>query len=289
MEKIRFGAVLVAGASPLEIKENTNIANNNDKNLILLDGKPMFIYVAEALNKARSINKLCVVGSKKLLSHISEYLGGVIFVESQNSFVNNLIRGCKRLNNEKTPLDKIVISTSDTPLIEPEHIDDFINSCYKVRNFRNSSVVLPIYKKDSGNKEVESIKPHYIIKVGGEKFRHGNLCIADQSFINELITSPYLYNLAEDLFSEKKKGVLPYIRFGIGKILKYIFKNKELTIQELEEVISTNLSNYLTQKNPVSKLDIILRAVVTNYPQFVVDVDYDTDLKKINKYFQNHK
>lgn len=289
MERIRFGAVLAAGASPLEIKENTNIPNSDDKNLILLNGKPMFIYAAEALNKTRSISKLCVVGSKELLPYISEYLDGVIFIKSQKSFVNNLIMGCERLNKEKPPLDKIVISTSDIPLIKPEHIDDLVDSCYKVRDFRDSSVVLPIYKKNSGNKEIESMKPHYFIKISGEKFRHANLCIADQSFIKELIKSHYLYSLIEDLFSKKKKGLLPYIKFGKGKILKYIFKNKELTIQELEDTVSINLSNYPTQKDPANKLCIILRTLITHYPQFVVDVDYDTDWRKVNKYFQNHK
>ncbi|MBU1204920.1 MAG: NTP transferase domain-containing protein [Nanoarchaeota archaeon] len=289
MEKIRFGAVLVAGPTPIEIKENTNIPNSYDKNLILLNGKPMFIYAAEALNKARSISKLCVVGSKELLPYISKYLDGVIFIKSQKTFVNNLIRGCKRLNEEKPPLDKIVISTSDIPLIRPEHIDDLVDSCYKVRDFRDSSVVLPIYKKNSGNKEIESMKPHYLIKITGERFRHANLCIADQSFIKELITSHYLYNMTEDLFSKKKMGLLPYIKFGRGKILKYIFKNKKLTIQELEDTVSINLSNYLTQKNPANKLCIILHTVITHYPQFVVDVDYDTDFGKVNKYFQNYQ
>jgi len=245
-----FNALILAGSKkigPLEI--NANVEN---KALILIDNKPIINYIIDALKGSKNINKIVVVGPKKMLSKgIDQKISKIL--NSGDTILENIEKGLNHFNSE----DSILILTSDIPLITPNAIDEFLEICIK----RNADVGYPIITKEKIIKKYSETERTYI------KMKEGMICGG-----NIALLKPEVFfqnkSLINELF-ENRKAIQKYVKIlGFKFIIKFLFKT--LTFKDIEKRISE-----IVGYNSI--------AVNVSFPEIMIDLDKISDLELIRK------
>lgn len=246
MEKV--SAVILAGKqgkSPFEGVEN--------KALIKIHNKPMVEYIIDALRGSERIGKIAVVGSKDELSPL---LGDKVdyIIEGNSRVTDNGLRGVEHFNGER----RVLIITSDIPLITGKAIADFIDNC----EASGADLCYPIVTKECCIDRYPDAKRTYTtIKEG--TFTGGNAF-----YIN-----PSIARKCHDLFThltENRKNTLKMAGvLGPRIILEFIFKR--LSISTVEKRVS-------------KLIGIKAKAIVSQYPEIGNDVDKPEDIVMAEKY-----
>jgi len=247
-------ALILAGGENAKPLENNHKIYN--KALLMINNIPMVEYVVDALNEAKDIQNVYVIGPKiELMPHIGEKVSQII--DATDSIVENVNIGISHINND----EKIMILTSDVPLITGKMIDDFIEECQNYDAF----LYYPVIKKELIIKKFpQTIRSYASLKEG--TFCGGNMVMMSSS----LFTTNKA--LLDEVF-QKRKDILKYAALlGAKFIIKYLFKC--LTIQEIEDR-AAEIVGY-----PV-------KAIMVNYPEMMIDLDklsdYELILQALNK------
>src|SRR6056297_1731472 len=110
-------ALILAGGKDTNSLENHHKLNN--KALLMINHVPMIEYVVDALNQAREIEDIVVVGPQlELMPHIGKKVSKII--DSTDSIIENIKIGIDYMKNNH----RIMVLTSDVPLITGKMIDD---------------------------------------------------------------------------------------------------------------------------------------------------------------------
>jgi GTP:adenosylcobinamide-phosphate guanylyltransferase len=247
-------ALILAGGKDTTSLESSHKINN--KALLMINNVPMIEYVVNALNQAQEIQNVIVVGPKAdLLPHIEKKVSQII--DSTDSFVENVKIGIDNIDND----EKLMILTSDVPLITGKMIDDFIKECQKYDAF----LYYPFIKKELILKKFpQTVRSYASLKEG--TFCGGNMVILESS----------LFNKNEELLNEvfqNRKDLKKYIALlGVKFIIKYLFRC--LTVQEIEDR-AAKIVGY-----PV-------KGVMVNYPEMMIDLDKLSDYELILQILNN--
>lgn len=247
-------ALILAGGKDTNSLENNHKINN--KALLMINNVPMIEYVVDALNQAREIQNVIVVGPKvDLMPHIEKKVSQII--DSTDSFVKNLRIGIDNINNN----EKFLILTSDVPLITGKMIDDFIKECQKYDAF----LYYPFIKKELIlEKFPQTVRSYATLKEG--TLCGGNMVIMESS----------LFNKNEELLDEvfrNRKDLKKYVALlGVKFIIKYLFKC--LTVKEIEDR-AAKIVGY-----PV-------KSIMVNYPEMMIDLDKLSDYELILQILNN--
>jgi GTP:adenosylcobinamide-phosphate guanylyltransferase len=247
-------ALILAGGKDVSSLENNHKINN--KALLMINNMPMIEYVVDALNQAQEIRDIIVIGPKiDLMPHIGKKVSKII--DSTDSIVENIKIGIDFLNND----EKLMIMTSDVPLITGLMIDDFVKKCQD----HDSFLYYPFIKKELIlEKFPQTIRSYASLKEG--IFCGGNM----------VIISSVLFNKNKELLDEvfqKRKDVKKYVALlGIKFIVKYLFKC--LTIQEIEE-------------RAAKIVGFSVKGIMVNYPEMMIDLDKLSDYELILQALHN--
>lgn len=244
--------ILAGGKDKSSLKEQHKL---NNKSLLMIKNIPMVEYVVDALRMAKEIDKIIVVGPKdKLVPCIGEKVTEI--VDSSDSIVNNIERGINYLND-----DRVIILTSDIPLITGEIIDNFIKKCQK----HDAFLFYPFISKETILKKYPDTIRSYA------NLKEGNLCGG-----NLVIISSSLFNQNKELLNElykNRKDIKKYAALlGVKFIFKYLFKC--LTIKEIEER-AAEIAGY-----PV-------KGIKMSEPEIVIDLDKISDYELILQILNN--
>jgi molybdopterin-guanine dinucleotide biosynthesis protein A len=163
--------ILAGGKDNGSLKEQHKL---NNKALLMIKNIPMVEYVVDALRMAKEVDKIIVVGPRdELVPYIGEKVTEVI--DASDSIVKNIEIGINYLND-----DRIIILTSDVPLITGEIIDNFIKKCQK----HNASLFYPFISKEIILKKYpNTIRSYANLKEGN--LCGGNLVIISSSLFNQ--------------------------------------------------------------------------------------------------------
>lgn len=153
------------------IPSRLNSVRLHEKPLILINGKSLVQRVYEQINKCKN-NIDCIVAtdSKKIYDHVKSFNGEVVITSDKH------ISGTDRCNEALELLNKsydLVINVQgDEPIINPELIDELINSfCLK------SDQILTPVKKTNDLKEINDqniVKVDFDSEMNAEKFYRKN-------------------------------------------------------------------------------------------------------------------
>ena len=239
--------VLAGRATGDALREYTQ---GSSKALIDIKGKPMIQYVTDALSAATRVKEIVIVGARDELEGV---LTGdkLKVIEGGDSIVENI-----RIAAQELPTDKrILIATSDIPLITGEIVDAFILQCEN----RQADMYYPIVEKSVNESKYPLVKRTYAALQEGT-FTGGNLTL-----IQPWIVEPCAPKVKR--FIENRKNVLKLSALlGLPFILKLILKM--LTIPELETKIS-------------SLWGIKAAAIISPFPEIGIDVDKPSDLQLV--------
>jgi GTP:adenosylcobinamide-phosphate guanylyltransferase len=247
-------AVVLAG----DDNHGQNIRGQNIKNkaLLLINSKPMLNYVLDVLVKIEEIAEIVVVGSEEIKEIINGY--NVKFIAHKGDIIDNVL-----VSKEGWEQGRLLVVTSDIPMITVEGIKDFIKKC----SIYQSQLFYPIVEKNCNEQEFPGVKRTYVSLKEGV-FTGGNILMIDVSCIEGAAKE------GKKLVDLRKSPIKLANYLGWVFLIKLLCKR--LTISELENRVS-------------SLLNLKAKAIISQYPQIGTDVDKDSDIDIAEKYLKNSK
>lgn len=248
-----FDAIILAGGSQGgALQEYTKV---NNQALIPIGEQMMVQYVIDALKGVASINKIAVVGAKQELGPYYENDPNVVLVEQGESHIATLFNGLKAL--ETRPDSKILVATSDIPLLSTEAVEDFLNQCAQ----KDGDLFYPIVPREINEQRFPGVKRTYVHLKDGV-FTGGNLFLVKVSIIEPCAAK------AEKLISLRKSPVALCRQIGPMFIIKYLLHR--LSLREVEIKFS-------------QLLGIRGYGIISSYPEVSIDVDKPSDLEFVRQ------
>ncbi len=223
----------------------------SSKAFIELQGKPMIMYVIDALRSSNQVDKIAVVGEKNQLTSLGTHIDMII--DSNDSMLNNIAAGVKYFKDDSM----LLISTCDIPLLTGEAVADFIGRSLELK----SDICYPIISKTTCQQAFPEARRTYATLKEGQ-FTGGNLFMLNPAILDKGI------DIAEQMISYRKSPAKMSRVLGLPFLLK--LAAGRLSIEEVE--------------NRVSKLlNIRGKAIISNYAEIGNDVDKPEDIETIEK------
>jgi len=233
-------AVILAGGSQEgEIEKKFGVLN---RALLVIRGKFMVEYVIEALKNTSSVGRVIIVGPVDVLrARIGSKVDAVV-PPGEDPFESTL-QGLKALGVH----EKVLVATSDLPLLRSEMISDFFARCEETEaDFYYPIVRKEVYQAKIGEGE------RTFVRVKEGCFTGGNLLFLDPKVVEAKS------NWIARVVANRKNPLAIARLLGIKVILKFLFRR--LSIQDVEERVE-------------KVLGMRGRAIITPYAEIGFDVD----------------
>ena len=243
-------ALILAGRKDDGAPESPHKLNN--KSLLMINNIPMIAYVVDALKQAKGIENIVVIGPKDdLMPYIGEKVHQI--VESTDSIIENIEIGMNAVDSNH----KIIVLTSDIPLITGEMIDRFIQKCQEYE----ADLYYPFISKELILKRYpDTVRTYATLREG--IFCGGNLAIFSRTLFMQnksLLLEMY----------QKRKSILKYATIlGLRCVVKYLWKS--LTIKEIENRASAIVG-------------FPVKGIIIDDPEIMIDLDKLSDYELISK------
>lgn len=239
-------AVVLAGGSCKGLSEAPA------KGLVEINGKPMVEYVLEALVACADIGRICVVVPPGICGPWTEKAD--IVVESDGSLTRNFANGVAGLKTYR----KVIVLSSDIPLLTPEAIGDFLKRCAE----EPARLYYPIIPEEAARRLFPEMKRTYV-KMKEGSFTGGNIALVDPSLVDSHA------GLMEEAYAMRKSPFKLAKRLGFAFVVRALFG--ALSIASAEKRVGEML------ESPV-------KAVITPFPEIGIDVDKPSDLEIVRKH-----
>lgn len=246
-----IGALVLAGSPNDGLLRSCS--NASYEALINIRGKLMVEYVVEALRLCERVQQIAIVGPKDALEPFFKESEREILVEHGESIIENVSRGLNSLSGN----NKILLVTSDIPLITQQSIDNFLDLCSE----EDADLYYPIVPREDVEKYYSGSMRTYV-KLKEGVYTGGNIFLFKPAIVNECM--PKGQKLVE-----ARKSPLKLCRIvGFMFLIKFLMKN--VSLKEAQRKVSRILG-------------INGRVVISMYPEIGVDVDKPSDLIMVNE------
>lgn len=238
-------AVVLAGAKNdgrLKAVDNTPY-----EAAIMIAGRPMLYYVLDALADVADIRRIVVVAPPGLFE--GDWQGKVQFVPCDATMVENIRRGLDALQTRR----KVLIVTSDIPLLTPAAVKDFISRCRQ----RNADLYYPIISRTANDQQFPGVKRTYV-RLREGVFTGGNMALLEP----EIVATCHRM-IGRAVAMRKKPWQLSRL-LGFKFIIKFLFNR--LSLAEIEN----RVGNILGFRGA---------AIICPYPEVGIDIDKPSDLQ----------
>jgi GTP:adenosylcobinamide-phosphate guanylyltransferase len=242
---MRVDAVVLAGAKNDGKLQQADPAEFEA--LIDINGKVMLDYVLAALRGCEEIGRVVVVGPDCLAERVTA--PNIEYIRCGETMFDNLRLGIASLQSDT----KVLIVTSDIPLIEPEAIQDFIRRCNTVE----ADVYYPITSKEVNEQKYPGVHRTYVTLQEGV-FTGGNLVLLSPDFVEHR-----QHLIIKAIMMRKKPWQLARL-LGF-KSFVHMMTNK-LSIREIEARVEQNMGFKGI-------------GIISPYPEVGIDVDKPSDLE----------
>lgn len=222
--------------------------------LIEIGGKPMVSFVVDALLNVEEIRNVVVVGP---WSELSKCLSDsrIKIVESGNGIIDNVLIALENMQ----PTEKVVVATADIPMLTPEAIKDFLDSCSRI----DADFYYPIVAKEENEKQYPGMRRTYV-KLREGTFTGGNIFLVNPQVVQNCVEA------AKRIIAHRKQPLQLSRILGIKFIFQFLLGT--LTLPE----VSQRVSEILTLRGAV---------IVSAYPEVGIDVDKPSDLDLVRHRF----
>lgn len=209
---------------------------------IPLLGRPMLDYIVEALQGARSIEGVIIVGPE------AARRPGAEWVKERGDMFVNIMAGLEPLHPDA---DHVLYVTADIPLVTSTMIDEFITRASSDRD-----VVYPIIPREVAETRFPGTKRTYV-RLREGSFTGGNLFVVRPQVMSQLKSR------AEVLLAHRKTPLKLARDVGLGLLMKFALGR--LSIDDAERRVGRLLG-------------ITGQAVIFPYAEAGVDIDKPEDL-----------
>lgn len=222
--------------------------------LIPIGNKYMVEYVAEALKGSKYIDEIVIAGPLQDLKLIFGEECGYRLIQSGESPVKSFLNALRSLSPYH---GKILVVTADVPLVTPQAIDDFIETCSK----KDGDLFYPIVSKESNEQKYPGVQRTYITLKEGV-FTGGNLFFLNSDIVDRCVP------IAEDLVRLRKKPIMLASYIGLTTLFRYILGI--LSLRDAEKKVSEILG-------------VKGSGIISKFPEVGIDVDKESDLVLVRK------
>ena len=246
-----FDAVVLAGGDNPQFADPAHPGPVLEA-LVDIDGKPMVVYVTEALAACPEVGRIFVVGPKARLEGCP--FGPIVtIVEGGDTIFSTAAKGLSLVEEDR----QTIVATSDIPLLTPESVSDFVRQAAPL----NAEFCYPIVTKETCENQFPGVRRTYVrLKEG--VFTGGNLFLVRPSVIQRC------QQAAEEIIARRKAPLalcrLLGWRFVLGLLLG------RLELPDLEKCVS-------------KLLQLDGRVFVSRYAEIGLDVDKPSDLALVRQ------
>jgi len=238
-------AVVTAGGIPQPDEPLYVYSKGGSKALIDIAGRPMIQWVLDALSKAKTIDRVVVIG----LSAKSDLTckKPLIYMSNQGKMLDNLKAGTAKVMELNPKAKYVLFVSSDIPSITAEMVDWMVNTTSETKD----DIYYNVVRREDMEARFPGSKRTYTplkdMEVCG-----GDMNVARTAIVNQ--NSEFWNKLIE----ARKNPAAQAALIGPDIIFKFIFR--QLTI---DDVI----------KRVADKLNLKGRAIVCPFPEVGMDVD----------------
>lgn len=241
----RIDAIILAGGEHDKADPLLEYAQAQKKPLIKIAGKEMVRYVVEAIAGSSRVGRIIIVGLSP--EDGVEFATPVEYVEAAGDMLDNTVAGIERVIEVDPDADRVLLSSTDIPLLRTEMVDYLIETCLET----DHDVYYTVVEKSSMEARFPGSRRSFVPLRGGS-FAGGDINMAKVSAIQANL------HLARQI-SEVRKNVWQQVKLlGFGTLIKFAFRR--LTIADAERVAGRALG-------------FRGRAIITPYPEMGMDVD----------------
>ena len=252
---MQFDAIVLAGGeSSSALKEMSPYKNEA---LIIIGQYPMIHYVSQALINSANIRNIVISGPVEALRNLLDKNERLHFVESGGDAVKSFYNGLERLR-QIGATEKVLIASTDIPLITTEAIDDFI---IRSKSYE-ADFYYPLARREETEKKFPGVQRTYV-KLKEGTFTGGNLFILKHQAVGSVL------NKAREIYARRKSSLALVHLFGLPVLVRYIFNM--LTLEYAEKVFY----NVLGLKG---------KAIISPFTELSIDVDKPSDLELVQQY-----
>ncbi len=237
-------AVVLAGAPAGDFEDDVPLTS---RAMAVLGSKTLLDLVLEPVSRNENIQRTCAVG------HVVTDLP-IEILEPEDTLVNNI----RKALSDFVSADYVLLCTSDIPLIDSDHVTDFINQALET----DADFVYPICRREVCDELYPQLQRTYV-KIAEGEFTGGNIMLVKTDYFARLI--PVISRLYEFRKKPLKLARLMGFQIIVRLILSRI-RSDFLDIGTIEKTASRILGGG------------VLRAVITPHPEICEDLDKKEEL-----------
>jgi molybdopterin-guanine dinucleotide biosynthesis protein A len=240
MEAIITAGGISAPDDPLYAR--TGVAK---KALISLAGQPMINWIVEALIGSGLIDHIVIVGLKPDELGLNHPL--LCFIDAREGLLDNVLAGVDKVREINRQAKKILLCSSDIPLITPEIVRGFIEEC----GSQEADVYYAIVEEKTMEARFPGSKRTFVPFRGG-RYSGGDL------FLIDMVAAKGNVELFRSLTGSRKNYLAQARMLGLGFILRFLLHL--MTVDEAAE-------------RARQRMNLNARVVVTRFAELGMDLD----------------
>ncbi|MFN3650320.1 MAG: NTP transferase domain-containing protein [Armatimonadota bacterium] len=221
------------------------------KALVPMLGKPLVDYVLDALCRARTVNRILVVGAPVVHSYVQRW-ERVETVPECETLLDNAYCG---LQAAGTP--RVLFCHPDQPLLRPEMIDHFVEHARR----QDADLVTSWVRSEVLGRYEEG--DHKFADFADGRYAHGNLFLARKEFP----AAEEVKERLDRLYEARKNNLRFAWELGPSLFLRFAWSMVTQQLTTLQETLQIAGEHF----------HVGLGAVVSPYPEIALDIDEPED------------
>lgn len=207
-----FTVILLAGDRPGDVLAQRSPGKR--KALLLLQGRPMILYVLETLLAGRHVGEIIIVANRvaeiesngDLQSFVAPHKARISFREGAGSPATSVLKCMEELGGTRP----VLVTTADNPLLTPQTLDSF---CEAIGD--DADAVVGLARERDIRPAFPDVKRTYI-RLGGEGYSGCNL------FALTAAGGPKAARAWSEVEGRRKKPWQMVMHFGVWTLLRAV-------------------------------------------------------------------
>lgn len=244
-------AVILGGGGVEEWFKDENVPS---KGMLDINGKPCVWYTIQALRSAPGIDRIVLIGNN--------YGEEVLSLVDENCPDGGSLKRNVDLAFEVAQSEKVLMTTSDTPLLTKETFVSLLNSI----EGNQADLILPLLTKKDTDAKFPGTKRTYA------KIKEGKIKVSN-CFILKKAAYVKVEPVVAEVQRRRKSAIKQAMQLGFGFILRLLFGSASVP---------------MLQAKVEKMLGITVSAPFVPLPELGVDVDKPSDLVFCRNYLKEH-
>jgi GTP:adenosylcobinamide-phosphate guanylyltransferase len=197
------------------------------KALIPLAGRPMIGWVVDALARSGLVEHIVIVGLKP--DEVDFGDAPVHFVDTTGEMLDNILAGLERLKEINPSVKKLLLCSSDIPLITPEIVRGFVEECGSLE----ADTYYAIVEEKTMEARFPGSKRTFVPFKGG-RYSGGDI------FLVDVVASEANIDLFRSLSGSRKNYLNQARMLGLGFIIRFLLRM--MTVHEAAERVRKTIN-----------------------------------------------